>query len=292
MATVLHQNPPVAMNWQKCVVNVVTGVVLTKSNRMGIFARLFKKEREGEIGIPKEVPIATLFWTDGSYDLIRYWRASLILSDVVDLEESDLADAYYAAPRNPKEIIRGVRRIKAKVTAESFSLIMKEAVPQRISHLLIKLAANGLTPSLESITQEVENGTLEWRDEFEALGVKIPPVIKARKDAEEKILAPYQGWIKAWARYKHFETDSAAISNLKSSIIESVRELPNQHRDVVVALAIARQIASDEPVFDAVTWVTGHSRGGLFSKEPRTPFSLMMEIVSQHYESNLQPMAA
>jgi len=121
-------------------------------------------------------------------NLIAAWRATEILRHLNTIENGTLAYAYYTGDRraNKSDIEKYVNPMIVKIGQDKYKKIMEMPVPEEIIRAILDNQKEKNAPDLYPIKDEVEAGTLEWRQEFADAGIERPEVIarvqaKARK---------------------------------------------------------------------------------------------------------------
>lgn len=123
-----------------------------------------------------------VFYEDGSGDvwglltprnLITAWRGTEVLRRLDTVEEGTLCAAYTTGERNPhKSDMKRIEPIIEKIGRKAYDKIMSMPVPEQIIRAILDNQQDDLPPDLEPITEEVEAGTIEWRQEFADAGIK------------------------------------------------------------------------------------------------------------------------
>jgi hypothetical protein len=156
--------------------------VLTTEMEMGVFVAFFTKE-------DPEHAVESRFWgLVVPHDLITCWRGMLILERMEHFDDQDLCNAYYGGMRKvhtPDE--HRLRVVLDRIGRRAYEHIMRTPIPEEIIDLILKLKEEDKFLSLWSITEEVEAGTLEWRQEFADAGV-TPPENPRKKGLWKRIL--------------------------------------------------------------------------------------------------------
>jgi hypothetical protein len=218
---------------------VQPGVATTELD-MGVFVSLFEKDE------PDKVVDAKLWGLVTPHDLLTCWRGMLILQEVKNLDEADLCNAYYAGQRDVHSSDqRGVDEIRGKIGSDRYNAIMSMPIPEEVISLIIKLTDDGEHVALWPITEEVEAGTLQWRDDFARIGAKHPQQVKDREEAEKRLIARYERYLEEYAKAHNLSLDAWGMNGIKGGIVNAVeRGLEQTYgEDIVFGVAIAREHA-------------------------------------------------
>lgn len=121
-------------------------------------------------------------------NLIAAWRGTEILRRLDTIEYGTLCHAYATGGRNPSE--QCVEPTIAKIGREAYEEIMSMPIPEEIIRAILDNQKNQrheyFAPSLCPISDEVRAGTIKWRQEFAAAGIKHPDFIDRANRVYEK----------------------------------------------------------------------------------------------------------
>lgn len=117
-------------------------------------------------------------------DYIASWRAGEILRSLGLVTQNTVRGAFYAANRslNNRKEERYTTPVIEEIGKERYDSIMSLKVPEEVVRVILddrKLLH--LMPNLYPLTEEVEAGTLAWRNEFSEAGVLTPEDYRAKK---------------------------------------------------------------------------------------------------------------
>ena len=125
-------------------------------------------------------------------DYVASWRAGEILRHLGHIDTSSLRGAYYAASRrlNDTEEISCARPIVEKIGRPELTRIMSLSVPEEVVAIILKNRRRNLKPNLYPLTEEIEAGTLAWRNEFFEAGVLHPEQNRTRENSTRSCRPP------------------------------------------------------------------------------------------------------
>ncbi len=226
------------------------------------------------------------------HDLMACWRGMLIIEQMHSLHNGGLCDAYYAGMRDLSEAERSyLDRVISQIGRETYDAIMARAVPEDVVTLFFRLAQVDKALVVESITGEVEVGTLNWRDDFVQLGVKHPKEVLARDAAIRRILDRYEGHLAAYAKSHRYPRQCMIMWDVEGLIVSALeRGIEVQYgEDVVLGISIARAYGAsaalvafagfddddgirhsvDRGIQEASLWLRSHFTTGWFFRRPK-----------------------
>lgn len=300
-ATILLTGETVSMTvWGHHQKMFVQPGVATTDLEMGILIRLCEE------GNPQEVVDARFWGLACPHDLLTCWRATLIIEKIKNLEERDLCNAYYAAQRHVHSSDKHrVNEIVAKIGEDNYKAIMMLPIPEKVIGLIIKLTDEEKSVALWPISEEVEAGTLQWREDFVRIGAKHPKQVNARKSAEEIVVKRYESYLADYAKMNGYYRKCLLMWNIEGNLIEAVeRGLETQGKDVVLGIAITRALngtaafakfllfesSGDEASFEKVTaenihkaakWLVTKFQTGFLVKKPKRSQKEYERIIRQ-----------
>ncbi len=146
----------------------------------------------------------------GVIDLVRGWRVLLLLEAMPCVDEHFFfLDIYTATDRDQRMSVHH-QQIREEVRGEfedpgTFDEIMTRTVPLSILEHIVRLSDAGMKSiMLDSITDEIEHGTVRWSQELKRIGVDHPEYRRAMLAAKERIVAHYGDYLFSYATYsKH-----------------------------------------------------------------------------------------
>lgn len=117
-------------------------------------------------------------------DYIASWRAGEILRRLKLVGQDTLCGAYYAGNRSLVNSIdeeQDTKLVIEGIGKEQYHQVMSLPIPEEVVQVLVNdLRHQALKPDLYPLTEEVEAGTLPWREEFSAIGVLRPEERRAK----------------------------------------------------------------------------------------------------------------
>ena len=138
---------------------------------------------------------------------IDIWHAVEVLRRHSSIANDTLCKCHYTGKRddNPKDWERYIADTIDNIGRLAYDEIMAMPVPKQVVELVLhdlrELPRKEHRHHHRSIANEVRAGTLEWREEFTAAGVKHPNDIDAANWAEAKQM--YKGYLWRWRRQHH-----------------------------------------------------------------------------------------
>ena len=142
-----------------------------------------------------------------SIDIVRGWRALVLLEAMVCVNDTLFALDIYEATERIEADDSYHQRITQEVRAEfedpcTYDEIMQHTVPVSILQLVIQMAdAKTEHLDLDSITDEIEMGTIRWSQELKRIGVEHPDHRQAVTAAKARIVTHYSSYLFSYAAY-------------------------------------------------------------------------------------------
>ena len=157
------------------------------------------------------------------HDIIGFWRATRIIEELPRIENSTLSHSYEASRRKPhpsdQEKIDGIVQ---QIGQDTYDRILREPIPEPIVEQILDLAGKDKALGLWAITDEVEAGTLEWRDEFAQIGAKHPDEVKKSKEESDALIARYEDHLKSYAKRKGLPRDCMGMWKVESALVTAI----------------------------------------------------------------------
>lgn len=224
-------------------------------------------------------------------DYVASWRAGEILRVLGHINPSTVRGAFFAASRslNSKEeggytapVIEGIGR-------DTYSKIMSLPVPEKVIRVLLDdRKRKGLKPNLYPLTEEMEMGTLAWRDEFPEAGVLTSGQYRANKKKYEEIIAETKHYLYSIIGTISIDRMDMGAYEIRNILVMLFEKKANEKYPPYVLVALAT-IMSDatvaqmnsyesfrmlEKVCQWVSRTSGYPRINLFGIMPRKEGSL------------------
>lgn len=124
-------------------------------------------------------------------DYVASWRAGVILSALGVITPATVRGAFFAASRsiNTKEEEYYTTPVIEGIGYETYNDIMSRVVPEDVVRAILDGRKRlELMPNLYPLTEEVEAGTLAWREEFSRTGVLTPEEHRAKMRRYEEMM--------------------------------------------------------------------------------------------------------
>jgi len=173
-------------------------------------------------------------------DLITAWRATEILQHITHIKNGTLCSAYYAGQRNVHiSNQHRVDEIISIIGKEKYYQIMAMPVPEEIIQAIIDRQKADIPPNVDSITDELRVGTVQWRPEFVDLEVERPEEVDRRNEMFKNTIARYEKLLSSYAKYVSLPRKCNGMYNVESALVTLIEKKMDQSYldDVVVALA-------------------------------------------------------
>lgn len=183
-------------------------------------------------------------------NLIAAWRATEILRCLDAIEEGTLASTYYTGLRGTpqgSDLGRHVGPTIEKIGVVKYREIMSMPVPEEIIRAILDnqvLLENGKTnclssPDLYPITQEVQAGTIAWREEFERAGVTHPNDTRDERRVQRKKIEELEPLLASYARKQKLQRGGSEMQETENGLYQLIRKGvdKSQPHDVLVALS-------------------------------------------------------
>lgn len=242
-------------------------------------------------------------------DYIASWRAGEILRDLKHVNSITVRGAFYAGSRslNTKEEEYCTTPVIEGIGKESYHKIMSLPIPEKIVKVVLDDSKNkGLKPNLYPLTEEIEAGTLAWRDEFSEAGVLTPEQFRANKKRYEEIKLETDKYLRSMIDdIDNIDLTDIGVCITRSALVKLYEKKVDKEYPHYVLVAFA-VIMSDAKVahiqshagykmFEKISrWVSRTSgyprfnplnivpkkRGAL---SPQESFDLLQKLVSQYY---------
>ena len=242
-------------------------------------------------------------------DYIASWRAGEILSVLKHINSITVRGAYFAASRslNNKEEQYYTAPVIEGIGKENYNNVMSLPIPEKIIRVILDdRKRNKLKPNLYPLTEEIEAGTLAWRDEFSETGVLTPEQFKANKKRYAEIKLEMDKHLRSMIDdIDNIDLTDIGVCIIRSTLVKLFEKKVNEEYPhyVLVALAI---IMSDVKVahirsyagykmFERISrWVSRTSGYPRFNPlnivpkkkgvlSPQESFDLLQKLVSQYY---------
>lgn len=201
-------------------------------------------------------------------NLITAWRGTEILRRLDTIEYGTLCHAYATGGRNPNE--QCVEPTIKKIGRVAYEDIMSMPVPEEIIRAILDNQKNQrheyFAPSLCPISDEVRAGTIKWRQEFAAAGVKHPDFIDRANRVYEKeraILSKFRKLLDSYAKSGILDLREGEEDYVEKTLLDLSRKGADRvHPDhTLIALAVMmsnlatrKELATTNQF---LTWVSG-----------------------------------
>lgn len=130
------------------------------------------------IGLMYYDVILQMWGLGGPRDLIASWRATEIVRHFATIDRYDLSKTFYAGRRgtvwNADDKRDYLDPVIALIGQELHDEIMSMPIPEEIIRAILDNQNLESPPDLFPIREEVEAGTIKWRQEFSDAGIKHP----------------------------------------------------------------------------------------------------------------------
>lgn len=180
-----------------------------------------------------EIGIGVLFGKDLAYcnfyaspfDLFAAYRATEMIRLYDLIKESDIKDVYFAAIRN-SGCQQEIASITNRIEVENYEKIMAMKIPDKIIDLFLKEKDFQTLPVFHSIYLEIKEGTIEWRDEFTAFGIKSKEQYLVEKEERKKILMAYEPIFTSLFKYSCEEADFSLREKVEITLTGILEDIP------------------------------------------------------------------
>lgn len=168
-------------------------------------------------------PCETFSGLPNRIDLVRGWRALMLVESMPQIDDRFFFLDIYTATEHDEQMSTYHQEIKQEVRAEfedpqTYDEIMARTVPMTILQLVIHMADAGTKElDLDSITDEIEHGTVRWSQELKRIGVDHPDYRRAMAAAKDQIVARYTRYLFSYAAHSQHPYDQR--HELKSFIM-------------------------------------------------------------------------
>jgi hypothetical protein len=203
------------------------------------------------LGIRREGGQGSVWGMVTPRNLIAAWRGTEVLRLLDTIEHGTLCNAYNTGVRDPhsSDIERHVDPTIAKIGQAEYNRIMSLPVPETIIRAILDHQDDDFAPALYPITDEVRAGTIEWRQEFDDVGISHPDAIDAKKRAQEETVAKFERLLVSYAGARKLERECNGMWNVEGALLTLVEKgVDQEHPDhVLVALAgVVADLATSE----------------------------------------------
>lgn len=175
-------------------------------------------------------------------DYVASWRAGEILRHFGHIDTSLLRGAYYAASRslNDVDATSYARPIIEKIGKEEHGKIMSLPIPEKVVDVILDGRKNeGFKPNLYPLTEEVEAGTLTWRNEFSEVGVLTPGQYRTRKRMREEVEEKTSDHLHALVNVIGVEQMELGIHEVKNNLVILFEKRAHEECPVYILVALA-----------------------------------------------------
>ena len=247
-------------------------------------------------------------------DYIASWRAGEILRALGQVTSATVRGAFYAGSRslNSNEELSYTTPVIEKIGSDEYRKIMSLPVPNEIVRAILdNRVGQVLKPNLYPLSEEVEAGTLQWREEFTTAGVLTPEEYRARNKKCEEAMFETDDYLRSMIDVVGIERMSIGIHEIRDLLAILFEKKVNEKYPsyALVALAVimsdttiaqASSFKSFKILEEVCQWVSrtsGYPRINLFGiipkKEgalsPQESSDLLQELINRYFpiEKNL-----
>lgn len=160
------------------------------------------------------------------HDLIAAWRGAEMLTHVSNapVTEKTLFIAYLAGVREPNlnEREACIRLFIRDVGLEKYKQGLQKPVPERIIQAILTNQRKKSPPALNTISDEVRAGTINWRSEFDDFGIMHPREVEAEQRKQEKIIAQFEQVLTSYAYTRGIPRQSCGMRYVERALLDLV----------------------------------------------------------------------
>lgn len=175
-------------------------------------------------------------------DYIASWRAGEILRAFGLITQNTVRGAFYAASRSlkSKEEQCYTSLVIEGIGSEKYNNIMSLPIPREVVRTILDdRKIKGLKPSLYPLTEEIEAGTLVWRDEFSEAGVLTPEAHRAKKERCEEMMLETNNHLYSMTNIIGAERMSMGKHEIRNILVMLFEKKANEKYPVYILVAMA-----------------------------------------------------